>query len=124
VGESRTSDAIAAGAASACEKLCRHLARIVGETGVRALFDRSVTMSRSEFLWLPIAEGTSFAARWNELATALARQPPAAALEAATRVVATLIGLVGRFVGDNLTLRLLQELWPEGTPPGTFKETT
>lgn len=124
VGDRRTAQAVAAGAVSACEKLCLHLARIVGETGIRALFDRSLTLSRSEFPWLPAAGGASFAARWTELASALAGQPPAAALEAAVSVVATLIGLVGRFVGDDLTSRLLLELWPEGAPAGSSKETT
>jgi hypothetical protein len=124
VGEPRTSDAVAAGAASACEKLCVHLARIVGETGIRALFDRSLAMSMSEFPWLPAPGGASFAARWTELARSLAGQPPAAALEGAVSVLATLIGLVGRFIGDDLTRRLLQELEPEGTRAGPSKETT
>jgi hypothetical protein len=124
VGELTTPDAVAAGAARACEKLCLHLAQIVGTTGIRALFDRSVTASRSEFPWLPAASGAPFAARWTELATALAAQPPATALEAAAAVVATLVELLGRFIGDDLTLRILLELWPEGAPPGTLKETT
>jgi hypothetical protein len=125
VGEQRTSDAVAAGAARACEKLCAHLARIVGETGIRALFDRSLTISTPAFPWLPPpVDGVSLAARWTALTSSLAAQPPAAALEGAASVVATLIRLVGRFIGDDLTMRLLQELEPEDAPPGTFKETT
>jgi hypothetical protein len=124
VGERATPDAVAAGAARACEKLCLHLARIVGGTGILALFDRSVAVSRSEFPWLPAASGASSAARWTELASALAGQPPAAALEAVAMVVTTLVELLGRLIGDDLTLRLLQELRPDGRSPGTRKETT
>ena len=42
-------------------------------------------------------------------------------MEIFLRVVATLVGLVARFIGDGLTLRLLGEVWP--AIPGT-KETT
>ena len=124
VGEPATSDAVAAGAARACEKVCLHLARIVGTTGIRALFDRSWTASRSEFPWLPSVDGGSFEGRLSQLAGALTGQPPSEALEAAASLVATLVELLGRFIGDELTLRLLQELLPDGAPPGTFKETT
>ena len=124
MGEPATSDTVAAGAARACEQLCAHLARIVGETGIRALFDRSLIASRCEFPWLPSVERGAFEGRWSQLAAALAGHPPAAALEAAESVVATLVELLGRLVGDELTLRLLQELLPDGVPPGTFKETT
>ena len=36
----------------------------------------------------------------------------ASGLEASVQVIATLIGLVARFIGDGLTLRLLGEVWP------------
>lgn len=124
MGEPATSARVAAGAASACEKLSAHLARIVGEAGIRALFDRSLTAARGEFPWLPSLAASSFEGRWSQLAAALAGQSPAASLEAAASVVATLVELLGRLIGEELTLRLLRELSPEGQPPGTFKETT
>ena len=124
VGEPATSDTVAAGAARACEKVCLHLSRIVGEAGIRALFDRSWTASRSEFPWLPSADGVSFEGRLSQLAGALAGQPPAAGLEATASLVATLVELLGRLIGADLTLRLLQEMWPDGAAPRAFKETT
>lgn len=116
-------DAAAAAGARACEKLSLHFARIIGETGIRALLDRSLALSRSEFPWLPAVEGASLEARWTQLAAALAGQPPRAASEASALVLRTLAGLLGRFIGVELTLRLLEERWPEETPPGS-KETT
>lgn len=117
-------DAAAAAGARACEKLSLHFARIIGETGIRALLDRSLALSRSEFPWLPGVEGTSIEARCARLADSLAGQPPRAASEASALVLRTLIGLLGRFIGVDLTLRLLEERWPEETPPGGSKETT
>ena len=112
VGEAATAAELAVGAERACEKLHRHLARVIGEVGVRALFSRSLSVSAVAFPWLPAPEGVPADAPWRHLCTQIETQPVAIGLEASVQVIATLIGLVARFIGDGLTLRLLAEVWP------------
>ena len=112
VGEAVTPAQLAVGAERACEKLHRHLARVIGDVGVRALFSRSLSLSTIAFPWLPAPEGVQVDAPWRHLCTQLETQPLATGLEASVHVIATLIGLVARFIGDGLTLRLLGEVWP------------
>jgi hypothetical protein len=112
VGEVVTAAQLAVGAERACEKLHRHLSRVLGDDGVRALFSRSLALTTIAFPWLPAPEGVHVDAPWRHLCTQLETQPVATGLEATVQVIATLIGLVARFIGDGLTLRLLGEVWP------------
>ena len=111
-GEAASSAEVAAGAARACQKLHRHLARVVGELGIRALFGRSLIMASQTYAWLPPAAGAWVEAPWNDLAAQFEAQRPEVAIEATVLVIDTLVGLVARFIGDGLTLRLLGEVWP------------
>ena len=112
VGEVVSAADLAAGAERACEKLHRHLSRVIGDVGMRALFSRSLSLSAIAFPWLPAPEGVQVDAPWRHLCTQLETQSVATGLEASVNVIATLIGLVARFIGDGLTLRLLGEVWP------------
>jgi hypothetical protein len=121
IGEAATSAEVAAGTERACEKLHRHLARVIGDAGMRALFGRSLSLGRREFPWLPVQDGVSVDQPWRQLCSHLEAQPPEVGLDASVHVIATLVGLVARFIGDGLTLRLLGEVCP--AIPGA-KETT
>ena len=46
---------VAAGAVQACEQLSQHLARIIGEIGVRTLLARSAALASVRFPWLASA---------------------------------------------------------------------
>jgi hypothetical protein len=46
---------VAADAVQACEQLSQHLARIVGEIGIRTLLARSATLTSARFPWLASA---------------------------------------------------------------------
>ena len=115
---------VAAGAVEAWKKLFAHLAQHLGEGGIRALFERSLTLTRAKFPWLPsLAEAPPQGSPWVALRASLETRGSDEALEASVAMVAAFIGLLGKFIGEDLTMRLLQEVWPEITPP-TTKETT
>lgn len=102
----------AARAEAACERLSRHFARLLGDAGIRALFQRSLALVRVRFPWIEGAAGAG-EPPWTPLHLAMAHQDPAVAVEAFTDFLATFVGLLGRLIGDSLVSRLLQEIWPE-----------
>ena len=109
---------VAAGAVQACEQLSQHLARIIGEMGVRTLLARSASLTSSRFPWLASAIPRTAAASspWATLREAMESQDPQTAGDAFVDLLATFIELLGRMIGDALVARLLHELWPELFP--------
>jgi len=105
---------VAANAVQTCEQLSQHLARIIGEMGVRTLLARSAVLS-SRFPWLAsaILRTASADSPWIALKAAMDAQDPQTASEAFVNLLTTFIELLGRLIGDALVARLLQNLWPE-----------
>jgi hypothetical protein len=113
-----TATHVAAGAVQACEQLSQHLARIIGEIGVRTLLARSAALTSGRFPWLASAIPRTAAAGspWAALRVAMESQDPQTAGEAFVDLLATFIELLGRLIGEALVARLLHELWPELFP--------
>jgi len=109
---------VAADAVQACEQLSQHLARIIGEIGVRTLLARSAALTSARFPWLAdaIPRTASAGSPWAALRLAMESQDPQTASEAFVDLLATFIELLGRLIGDALVARLLHELWPELFP--------
>ena len=116
---SELATSVGAGAVHACEQLSEHLARIIGEMGVRTLLSRSATLTSARFPWLASAIPRTAAASspWAALGAAMESQDPQTASDAFVDLLATFIELLGRLIGDALVARLLQELWPDLFPP-------
>lgn len=106
---------VAAGAVHACEQLTRHLARIVGEIGIRTLLARSAALTSARFPWLvnTIPANAPADAPWASLRSAMELQDPPTASEAFVDLLSTFVDLLGRLIGEGLVARLLQEVWPE-----------
>jgi hypothetical protein len=112
--DDREDTTVGARAAWACEQLAAHLATLLGDNGVRALFDRSLVLASAELPWLVTARQgarTSVEA-WAALRTVLDAQPPDQASDAAVLVLSRFVGLLERFIGEALVDRLLREVWP------------
>jgi hypothetical protein len=86
-----------------CEKLRRPLATLAGAAGFRSLLERALTLSKQECQileeWEVEPDGSlrgldSESARWGAV------------------LIAHLIGLMITFIGESLTLQLLQNAWP------------
>lgn len=124
IGGEVDADRVAAGVERACKLLAHHLARLVGEAGIRALVERSLTLSRVQYPWLPGARTGTSDPPWTTLRSALQAQPPDAALEGSVVLVATLLGLLGRLIGERLVLRLVLEVWPQADSARGPEETS
>lgn len=89
--------------------LSKHLARLLGETGIRMLFKRSLVLAAAQFPWLarvPTSENTS------ELRDTFAQQDPAAIADAFVVILSVFVGLLEKLIGEPLVNRLIDEVWP------------
>jgi hypothetical protein len=109
--------------AQAFSRLLAHLSRVIGEDGVRALYERSLILTEAEHPWLSAAAGDPVQQACEPLRAALANQP-AAASEGGAALLANLLELLDKFIGSSLTVRLFQELWPRVLSNGKPRETT
>jgi hypothetical protein len=125
-GEESSSKQVASRAIQACAQLSQHLSKLLGEKGVQTLFDRSVVLASKQFAWLAIAKanpGGSAGSTFALLGTLLEQQDLETATEAFVAILSTFLGLLGRFIGERLVERLLDEVWPS-VFPHAVKETT
>ena len=95
-----------------CEKLRPHLATLMGKGGFRALLSRALTVASEEaslLVVVQIDEDGSLEG-WDRPE---ARVSPKELTESAVLLTAQLLGLLAAFIGDNLMLRLVREIWPK-----------
>jgi hypothetical protein len=95
-----------------CAKLRRPLITLAGVAGFRSLLSRALTQARSE---APSLSAVQVAADGSvkglgELASQTDKEP---ARDGGAILIAQLIGLLLTFIGEGLTLRLVQDVWPE-----------
>jgi hypothetical protein len=104
-----------------CAKLRRPLITLAGVAGFRSLLSRALTLARTEAPGLSVvqvaADGSlkgqdEFASQANE----------EQARDGGAILIAQLIGLLLTFIGEGLTLRLVQDVWPEAAFDGRVSE--
>lgn len=112
-----SSGRVAARVEDACERLSRHLARLMGETGSRAIFNRSLLLTRAKFPWVANVVGAAGLppgeTPWTPLRSAMELQEPDVAVAAFTELLETFVRLLGKLIGEPFALRLVREAWPE-----------
>lgn len=95
-----------------CDKLRPTLGTLMGRTGFCALLSRALVLTSAEVTWPGVvqvkADGTLVG--WDILEGKISRQELA---KASVALIARLIGLLVTFVGEELTFRLLREIWPD-----------
>src|SRR6185437_4317769 len=94
------------------EKLRPDLAALMGNVGFRALLSRALALANAEIPWLHAvhvkADGSL------EGLDELDAQVEAAELfEGSVVLLAQLLGLLVAFIGEDLTLGLVREIWPK-----------
>jgi hypothetical protein len=96
----------------ACEKLASPLATLMGNGGFRALLSRSIALAGEEVSWLRAVHVKSDGSL--EASEDLATQMDSNKLfEGRVVLLAQLLGLLVAFIGENLTVRLVREVWPK-----------
>jgi len=107
-------DASAAdGASRAWEKLSARLARIFTTAGCDALATRAIYLAQADFPVLVALGGPSLGL--EGLPRALAGTEQTEAFEAATAILGNVIALLITFIGEDLALRAIRDVWP-GAP--------
>jgi len=104
-----------------CAKLRRPLTTLAGVAGFRSLLSRALTLARAE---APSLSAVQVAADGSvkgldELASQTDKEQ---ARDGGVILIAQLIGLLRTFIGEGLTLRLVQDVWPEAAFDGRVSE--
>ena len=94
------------------DKLRPHLATFMGNVGFYALLSRALALANAEVAWLRAvhvkADGSL-----EGLDELEAQVDPEAFLEGKVVLLAQLLGVLVVLIGENLTLRMVREVWPK-----------
>jgi len=95
-----------------CEKLRQPLSRLAGVAGFRSLLSRALALANDEVRWMKAihvrADGSL-----EGLDEAQAQLSETEIADGEIVLIAQLIGLLATFIGEELTLRLVHESWPD-----------
>lgn len=90
------------------EKLRHPLSALMGAIGFRALLARALTLAKAQ---LPSLNAVQVKRDGSLEGLNGLRNDEAA--EASVTLIAQLLGLLGTFIGENLMLRLVRDMWPD-----------
>ena len=104
-----------------CAKLRRPLITLAGVAGFRSLLSRALTLARTEAPSLSVVQVAADGSLegLNELEPQIGKEQ---ARDEGAILIAQLIGLLLTFIGESLTLRLVQDVWPEVAFNGRVSE--
>jgi hypothetical protein len=110
--DNKSSDTIPPAAFHVCERLRPHLATLMGQGGFRAVLARALTVASAEVPRLATlqvkADGSLEG--WDKPESQI---KPKELTEGGVVLVAHLLGLLVAFIGENLTLTLVRDVWPK-----------
>ena len=109
-------DALAASATRACERLLENLSRWVGIDGADALFSRALIHAQARH---PALGAVRFDPRAEVCLEGIAESArthgTAAAAQGVAGILTAVIELLGRLVGDDLAMQLVEQSAPDGS---------
>jgi hypothetical protein len=116
-GSDDAADAGAAVALDACERVCRELSRWVGTNGCSALLARAIADAR---VGHPVLEEIRIADRSEPglegVPEGVRKHGAAATAEGLEMLLVTLLELLGRLIGDDMVMRLVEQVEQDRTP--------
>ncbi|MDQ6672620.1 MAG: hypothetical protein M3069_18085 [Chloroflexota bacterium] len=96
------------------EKLSDRLSRLVSAAGSRALVSRSLYLARAEFPFLEgVRAGTTAERCFEGLTERIQDVETSEAGKGLLAVLVALLHLLIGFIGEDLTVRLVREVWPD-----------
>ena len=110
--KNRSSETKTPAACRVAEKLRPHLATLMGNLGFRALLSRALALANAEVPWLR-AVHVNADGSLEGLDELGAQVDPDEIFEGCVVLLAQLLGLLVAFIGEDLTLRLVREVWPK-----------
>jgi hypothetical protein len=117
----KNSESTESAAFRVCAKLRRPLITLAGVAGFRSLLSRALTLARAD---APSLSAVQVAADGSlkgldELEPQIDKEQ---ARDGGAILITQLIGLLLTFIGEGLTLRLVQDVWPEATFDGRVSD--
>lgn len=110
-GNELRTESLSEAVARACESLRRRLEKIIGDEGSRAMLARSLVLVKREFPWLEPVQ-ISADGMLNGLRDATLEHEYVAMEAGCVVLLAQFLGLLVNMVGEELTARLLADVWP------------
>ncbi len=105
--------ALAEAAERACQKLSGRVATLVTTTGYGALFARALFLTRADFPFLSSVQAGAVPENcFDGLRDGVSGVAGAELRDGLAAVLAGVIGLLATFIGDDLTVRLVRDVWP------------
>ncbi len=98
----------------AFEKLRQSLAKFVGTAGYHALLGRALSQSKAEIHWLQMVQVCPLG-KLGGFSEALTQQSPTEAANGSSNLLAHLLALLMTFVGQDLTLQLVRDVYPSAS---------
>lgn len=112
MGANRQPHELVSVAVSIFETLLTTLSPVVGTFGSQALLGRSLTLTTTAFPCYGEVRGAEHALL-DAVGACLRKQEPDVAMEATVALLTAYMDLLATFIGEPLTMRLLQEAWPD-----------
>ena len=109
-------------ALSVFDRLRSHLSKLVGIAGFQALLARALALATAEVSWLGVVRVQDDATLVG-FREAAQPQPAKAVAAGSEELLAQLLRLLITFIGEALTLRLIQDIWPEAEASAQSKDT-
>ena len=108
-------------ASRVCAKLRGPLITLAGVAGFRSLLSRALTLARAE---VPSLSAVQVAADGSlkGLDELVSQTDKEHARDGGAILIAQLVGLLLTFIGEGLTIRLVQDVWPEAAFDGRVSE--
>jgi hypothetical protein len=117
----KTSEPTELAAFGVCERLRQPLITLAGVAGFRSLLSRALTLARAEAPSLSVVQVAADGSLQglDELEPQTGKEQ---ARDGGAILIAQLIGLLRTFIGEGLTLRLVQDVWPDSVFDGRVSE--
>jgi hypothetical protein len=110
-GES--TEALAAAAERVCQRLSHHAGKLLGADTFNALLARSLALVKPEFPFLETVTVEPSQASLKGLREALRDRTASQSSDAIVAILATFLALLAAFIGEELSLSALVEIWAE-----------
>jgi hypothetical protein len=108
----QTPDNVAVSAGRIYTKLLASLSVILGQTGSRALFRRSLRLTGATYPFFSAAQDANLETLLPAVSTCLHTQGAEVAHEASVELLAIHLELLATFIGRSLIEQLVREVWP------------
>jgi hypothetical protein len=109
--------AVAEGTVRTWNQIARQLAPVIGEAGFRALYTRALHLTKSTYPWLAASQKPEqISTPFTALRESLEHHELTEAGDASHALLATFTQLLGTFIGEGLTGRLLGSVRGDGGP--------